>query len=579
MTLAHYGILNLWDEVTGALLQTLDVTFGRSQYSSSSFKRITCFSPLPKGGYAINCCDDKLRTWDQCTGEFSDPLICFGPGDNVLVLSSGGLLLESDADRLHTARIDSPSETEGFSSDHSEQTIDAADKVDDDSIRKTAVFYYDYIKGTLQRLYISSLEVNCKAAMSSMNCAAVHSNDHSIQLYRIEDGNCHKVERFDCDDNVDTLTFSPDGKHLIVERFSSTVLWTLQANAPRMMERIERAQKCALSPNSRLLASVDHSSTITVRTVLLEAQPKEKMSDKAGGLFLSPSRERILTGPEYEKESSNVFDITRQAPELKVTLDWYRGGDVNFSRDGSWLTTPSHNNFMYVLDLQSGIRVRIMDDSYPDRLELSCDGKLLAATTNHMSKSLRIWTVNTQSLLWTPKTSLRSDFDVESMVFSPDSSLLAVRSSKQTLEGLLTVWDFITDRIVLETSDVSESSRAIAFSGDGRLLIYQSQSERLIFWSLVDGGPRNTSAKLSEGMCAATFSNNDKMLVTVFYLETAVWNVDSGSQIRSVKPSFFFPRNLSFSDDGTHVMCEQGELQVFPNAENEHRTYWRCFDG
>lgn len=62
VTLSYDGQLNIWDPITGALLQTADVAFGQTCYTGfRSFAAGTCFSQLSQGTYAIKCCDNELR--------------------------------------------------------------------------------------------------------------------------------------------------------------------------------------------------------------------------------------------------------------------------------------------------------------------------------------------------------------------------------------------------------------------------------------------------------------------------------------------------------------------------------------
>lgn len=274
------------------------------------------------------------------------------------------------------------------------------------NVQTTSVFYYDYNTSTTHPLDISLFGTNFTAAMSSTDYAAFASDDHSAQLYRIKDAKCSKLHELKCG-KIHAMTFSPDGEYLIVQSKHDTIIWTMQAKASRAMKRTDLETNFTFSPDNDLLAIADWHS-VNIKNMSSELQPTQKESNDAGFILLSPLRDRFLLGSE--SEISNIFGALSQTPELKVTLDLSHVRNLKFSGGGGWLALRDVDNFLSILDLQTRTRVVFADRSDSEQLELSYDGKLLA-TFDRDSKSLRIWTVDIQSLLCIMKLSSRPDFE------------------------------------------------------------------------------------------------------------------------------------------------------------------------
>lgn len=172
------------------------------------------------------------------------------------------------------------------------------------------------------------------------------------------------------------------------------------------------------------------------------------------------------------------------------------------------------------------------------------------------------------------------------MLFSPNGNLFAILSCfNRPTEAVVTLWDFRTNRIVLENPDALPVTRTVNFSTSGQLFVYQAGSGRMTVWSVLDESVKSTSPSPRDWVFGATFSKDDKLLATLYYSMAAITamivDVDSGSHIRTIDHACWFPQHLTFSDDGTYLMSEQGEVQVHidpvdpANSGYEQRTYWR----
>lgn len=72
----------------------------------------------------------------------------------------------------------------------------------------------------------------------------------------------------------------------------------------------------------------------------------------------------------------------------------------------------------------------------------------------------------------------------------------------------------------------------------------------------------NTSAKHLYPASSATFSKNGKFLASVSHGEILISEVDSGKHIQTIENPFSWLHYLSFSDDGTSLISDMGEVAV-----------------
>ena len=415
-----------------------------------------------------------------------------------MCLSSKGLLVSSSAKKLQKDYIPRSTKTKdvnlGNGSDREGYSDEEATA---EHFEEIALFQYDFNAGRIQKLDIPMWGLdNFHLALSDRNYLAIVWEEHNIHLYKLEDAKCNKLHQLNFGE-IQRLRFSSDDEYLIITRSLNVIFWRLRSGATQVIKLSAGFRKFfgdfALSPDNRLFAWFDDSSVI-VRKVLPDVRPTEDETMAIARIFFSPSYDRILLGSEGKYW--NTFGASTQALKQRVGLDWIQDEKVSLSRNGERLAYMSPGTHLTILDLQAGTRFRISDEAWHEKstledwmlwcvdMTLSDDGGLLAMSLTS-SKSLQVWTLNTQSLLRTLPFPSGTDDRASSVVLSPSGNLLAaIYIAKEPDDRLIIVWDFKRDIIVLETVDIVRMEGTSAFSASGRLFAHQARNMKMMVWSL-----------------------------------------------------------------------------------------------
>lgn len=140
--------------------------------------------------------------------------------------------------------------------------------------------------------------------------------------------------------------------------------------------------------------------------------------------------------------------------------------DIVFSPDGKLIASGPLIKIWDVATGELKQTLNARDKDFPASIVFSPDGKLLASG-NLYSQTADVWDVQAGKLL---RTFTGFDYWVDCVDFSPDGSLLAIRSR----DGKLKIQSVQTGEVVQSLSDVYEDrpsgSDFIRFSPDGRWL-------------------------------------------------------------------------------------------------------------
>src|SRR4029077_3330732 len=111
---------------------------------------------------------------------------------------------------------------------------------------------------------------------------------------------------------------------------------------------------------------------------------------------------------------------------------------------------------------------------------------------------------------------------IESVVFSPDGTLIASGSQDKTA----TLWDAATGRAVRTLREFKGTVQGVAFSPDGRLIATSSWDGDLTFWDVSTGKATLTFP----GLCAIAFSRDGTRIAAGSSVDAQEWGarLDSG---------------------------------------------------
>jgi DNA-binding beta-propeller fold protein YncE len=307
---------------------------------------------------------------------------------------------------------------------------------------------------------------------------------------------------------VTALTFTPDGKRLVVGGHHEITVWdaTTGKLAQRIRTRCERSYAFVFLPDGKLAVAAGRPGQEgDVRIYDLSAAPQKtevevafldgvsdpkvmiaqllEADDSVLCLALSPDGKQLAAGGC--DRLARVWDLSAGGANAKLEQtveshsDWVLG--VAFSPDGTKLLTASRDKTAKVWDLAKKEVVA----SFPEHqaavygVTMRADGKV--AVTVGADKMLRIWTAAAESK--TMRAVGGHGDEVYKIVSQPAALVLATASADKTIR----LWK--EDGNPLRTlTGLTDQAYAVAISPDGSLVAGGAWDGEVRVWKL-DGKP------------------------------------------------------------------------------------------
>ncbi|MBI1916678.1 MAG: sigma-70 family RNA polymerase sigma factor [Planctomycetes bacterium] len=355
-----------------------------------------------------------------------------------------------------------------------------------------------------------------------------------IRLWDAATGKELRTLTFAKEDTVPRLVFAPDGKRLVSAHRSGVRLWDVgTGKLEHELKAIRGATALALSPDGRMLATAGHAGRIDLWEFPtgkpLNAPPGDYLDEDLSWIQFSSAGRMAATGGWKEHVRLWEANTGRLLRELPHT------GPCVFSPDGRALITGGRTDGkVRVWDLATGKEVRQFATGQPSvfSLVVSPDGNILAEAC----LGVRLWDLRTSKLRTTIAptwSSLQATFTRDgkalavrhfpaensgeqipavgiyetatgkrirsfstrglcgSMALSPDGKLLAATDTGQDGGALIHVWEVATGTEVRRLVGHADPIDSIAFSPDGRTLLWGGQREKKVrVWEVTTGRER-----------------------------------------------------------------------------------------
>jgi WD40 repeat protein/energy-coupling factor transporter ATP-binding protein EcfA2 len=353
------------------------------------------------------------------------------------------------------------------------------------------------------------------------------------------------------EDNVNSVAFSSDGKHLATASADGTAkVWDAETGEALMTltGHGDAVNSVAFSPDGKRLATGSDDKTAKI----WDAQTgKELMTlsghhDKVEEVAFSPDGKRLATGSD--DKLAKIWDA--QTGKLLMTLSGHTSSvnSVAFSSDGKRVATGSDDSNVKIWDAQTGKDLMTLrGHGLPvNSVAFSPDGKRLA--TGSDDKLAKIWDTQTGKVL---STLSGHQAAVNSVAFSPDGGRLATCSNDRTAQ----IWDLLeTGKAATILRGHTSAVNSVAFSPDGRRLATASYDKTAKIWDALPGGTEAMTLRDDEWVTSVAFSPDGKLLATGSDDNTAkIWDATDGKLLKTLKGHKNWVFSVAFSPDSKRL--------------------------
>ena len=397
---------------------------------------------------------------------------------------------------------------------------------------------------------------------------------HGIELWDIDTGTL-RATLSEQTDGISALTFSPDAKTFVGATADGSIrFWNANTGEELSVLATGHTQglnALAFSPDGDTLAA-GYAKTVQLwdtHTFTLRSETTQR-TNKLITLIFSPDSSTVTSAEnfrftiqkrdEFSRESVEgtlrLWDTETGHSSVVLPIESHKDGDPALPGQRIGSSSGAMGGYIYIMDVKTsnGIKKHVKYQSH-GKAVFSRDGTLFAVAQNSSLAtgndrfSVLLWDVLSRQLRFTLKA--HKD-EIAALAFSWDGKTLASGSE----DGTIRLWDTRTGNQTASFS--SDLNTALAFSADGKVLasIY---NRGIKLWDITTGSELRT-LKGDIGKCRTlAFSINNNVLASGSPDGTILtWDAATGTKLTTFKGHDNWIKALKFSRDGK-VLASGGE--------------------